>query len=203
MPHSIHPRDTHARLVKSAAAALFAIALSQPAFAQDAAASGAQGVGAAAVAQVQAHVVGIDAATNSVSLRGPQGRVVEVAVNPEVGDVKKLRIGDTVNIQYRNALLVRATKVKSNGIRERIETEATIPASGGVTATARSVEILATIQKIDTKKRLITLRGPSRTEVFELSPDVSLDGLKTGDTVRAQFVSATAIQVLRDGTTVK
>jgi len=203
MPHSIHPRDTHARLVKSAAAALFAIALSQPAFAQDAAASGAQGVGAAAVAQVQAHVVGIDAATNSVSLRGPHGRVVEVAVNPEVGDVKKLRIGDTVNIQYRNALLVRATKVKSNGIRERIETEATIPASGGVTATARSVEILATIQKIDTKKRLITLRGPSRTEVFELSPDVSLDGLKTGDTVRAQFVSATAIQVLRDGTTVK
>lgn len=203
MPHSIHPRDTHARLVKGAAAALFAIALSQPAFAQDAAASGVEGVGAATVAQVQAHVVGIDAATNSVSLRGPQGRVVEVAVNPEVGDVKKLRIGDTVNIQYRNALLVRATKVKSNGIRERIETEATIPASGGVTATARSVEILATIQKIDKKKRLITLRGPSRTEVFELSPDVSLDGLKTGDTVRAQFVSATAIQVLRDGTTVK
>jgi len=203
MPHSIHPRDTHARLVKSAAAALFAIALSQPAFAQDAAASGAQGVGAAAVAQVQAHVVGIDAATNSVSLRGPQGRVVEVAVNPEVGDVKKLRIGDTVNIQYRNALLVRATKVKSNGIRERIETEATIPASGGVTATARSVEILATIQKIDTKKRLITLRGPSRTEVFELSPDVSLVGLKTGDTVRAHFVSATSGQVLSDGTTVK
>ncbi len=70
-----------------------------------------------------------------------------------------------------------------------------------MTATARSVEILATIQKIDTKKRLITLRGPSRTEVFELSPDVSLDGLKTGDTVRAQFVSATAIQVLRDATT--
>jgi Cu/Ag efflux protein CusF len=195
-------RVLHTALVRAAAFA--AIALAHPVLAQDAA-SGAAGDarGAAAVAEVQAHVVGIDPATNSVALQGPQGRIVEVEVNPEVGDVKKLKIGDTVNIQYRNALLVRATKVKSTGIRERVDTEATIPASGGVTATARSVQILATIQKIDPKKRLITLRGPNRTEVFELSPDVSLDGLKTGDTVRAEFVSATAIQVLRGGSTVK
>jgi Cu/Ag efflux protein CusF len=195
-------RVLHTALVR--AAAIAAIALAHPVLAQDAA-SGAAGEarGAATVAEVQAHVVGIDPASNSVALQGPQGRIVEIAVNPEVGDVKKLRIGDTVNIQYRNALVVRATKVKSTGIRERIDTEATIPASGGVTSTARSVQILATIQKIDPKKRQITLRGPNRTEVFELAPDVSLDGLKAGDTVRAEFVSATAIQVLRGGSAVK
>jgi Cu/Ag efflux protein CusF len=186
------------------AAVIAAVALAHPAFAQDAA-SGAPGDarGAATVAEVQAHVVGIDPTTNSVALQGPQGRIVEVAVNPEVGDVKKLQIGDTVNIQYRNALLVRATKVKSTGIRQRVETEATIPASGGVTATARSVQILATIQKIDAKKRQITLRGPNRTEVFQVAPDVALNELKTGDTVQAEFVSATAIQVLRGGSAVK
>lgn len=195
-------RAVHTALVRAAVVA--ALAAGHPAFAQNAA-SGAttEARGAALVAEVQAHVVGIDPTTNSVALQGPRGRIVEVAVNPEVGDVKKLRIGDTVNIQYRNAVLVRATKVKSNGIRERVETEATIPASGGVTATARSVQILATIQKIDAKKRQITLRGPSHADVFEVSPDVSLKDLKVGDTVRAEFVSATAVQVMRNGTPVK
>jgi Cu/Ag efflux protein CusF len=202
MSFQAQPRALRTALVRAAVVA--ALAASHPAFAQNAAsAAGTDARGAAVVAEVQAHVVGIDPATNSVALQGPRGRIVDVAVNPEVGDVKKLRIGDTVNIQYHNALLVRATKVKSNGIRERVETEATIPASGGVTATARSVQILATIQKIDAKKREITLRGPSRTEVFEVSPDVSLKDLKVGDTVQAEFVSATAIQVTRSGTAVK
>ena len=202
MSFQAQPHALRTALVRAAVVA--ALAASHPAFAQNAAsAAGTDARGAAVVAEVQAHVVGIDPATNSVALQGPRGRIVEVAVNPEVGDVKKLRIGDTVNIQYHNALLVRATKVKSNGIRERVETEATIPASGGVAATARSVQILATIQKIDAKKRELTLRGPNRTEVYELSPDVSLKDLKVGDTVQAEFVSATAIQVTRGGTAVK
>jgi Cu/Ag efflux protein CusF len=202
MSFQAQPHALRTALVRAAVVA--ALAASHPAFAQNAASgAGTDARGAAVVAEVQAHVVGIDPATNSVALQGPRGRIVEVAVNPEVGDVKKLRIGDTVNIQYHNALLVRATKVKSNGIRERVETEATIPASGGVAATARSVQILATIQKIDAKKRELTLRGPNRTEVFELSPDVSLKDLKVGDTVQAEFVSATAIQVTRGGTAVK
>ncbi|BCQ25273.1 copper-binding protein [Caballeronia sp. NK8] len=159
--------------------------------------------GAAAIAEIQARVVGIDPVTNSVSLQGPQGRVAEVAVNPEIGDVKKLQLGDIVNIQYRSALLVRATKVKSDGIRQRIDTEAAIPASGGVMAQARVVEVIGTIERVDAKKRRVTLRGPSRTVTLDVAPDVSLAGLKAGDTVQAQFESATAVQVLRSGQAVK
>ncbi|GAB5094726.1 hypothetical protein P9250_11355 [Caballeronia sp. LP006] len=169
-----------------------------PAAAQDAA-SEPQARAGAAVAQVQAHVVGIDPVTNSVALKGPAGRVVEVAVNPQVADVKKLKIGDTVNIEYRNAVLMRAVKAKPGAIRERVDTQATVPATNGVTAQARTVEILATIQHIDKKKREITLRGPTHTVTLAVAPDLSLDGLKSGDMVHAQFESATAIQVLRDG----
>jgi Cu/Ag efflux protein CusF len=200
MSHSDQSRALRAAIVRAGLVA--ALAASYPALAQNAA-SGPDAVGAATVMQVQARVVGIDPATNSVALRGPAGRIVEVAVNPEVGDVKKLRIGDAVNIQYRNAIVVRATKVASNGIRERIDTEAVIPASGGVAAKARTVQVIATVQKVDAKKRLVTLRGPQRTEVFEVAPDVSLEGLKAGDTVRAEFVSATAVQVVRDGQMIK
>jgi Cu/Ag efflux protein CusF len=170
--------------------------------AQDAA-SAPTARGAAAIAQVQARVVGIDPVTNSVSLQGPAGRVVEVAVNPEIGNVKKLQLGDIVNIEYRSALLVRATKVKSDGIRQRIDTEAAIPASGGVMAQARIVEVIGTIERVDAKNRRVTLRGPSRTVTLEVAPDVSLAGLKAGDTVHAQFESATAVQVLRAGQAIK
>ncbi|SPB13094.1 hypothetical protein NOV72_00394 [Caballeronia novacaledonica] len=159
--------------------------------------------GAAAIAQIQARVVGIDPVTNSVSLQGPAGRVVEVAVDPAIGDVKKLQLGDVVNIEYRAAVLVRATKVKSDGIRQRIDTEATIPASGGVMAQARTVEVIGTIERIDTAKRRVTLRGPSRTVTLDVAPDLSLAGLKKGDAVHAQFESATAVQVLRGGQAVK
>jgi Cu/Ag efflux protein CusF len=170
-----------------------------PIWAQDA----PPGRAIAGVAQVQARVVGIDPATNSATLQGPSGRMVDVAVNPQVGDVSKLKLGDTVNIEYRNALLMRVEKAKPNGIRERIETNAAIPASGGVTASARVVEVLATIQRIDAKTRQITLRGPQRTVTLEVAPDVSLAGLKPGDMVHAQFESATAVQVMRDGQPVR
>ncbi|WP_250514961.1 copper-binding protein [Caballeronia sp. INDeC2] len=193
-PHRFFPR-----LAACAVLAFMAVGSSS---AQDATSAPAAR-GAAAIAQVQARVVGIDPVSNSVSLQGPAGRVVEVAVNPEIGDVKKLQLGDVVNIDYRSAILVRATKVKSDGIRQRIDTEAAIPASGGVMAQARVVEVIGTIERVDTKNRRVTLRGPSRTVTLEVAPDVSLAGLKAGDTVQAQFESATAVQVLRGGQAIR
>lgn len=192
----------HRSITRLATCAALAFASIGGASAQDAA-STPTARGAAAVAQVQARVVGIDPVTNSVSLQGPAGRVVDVAVNPEIGDVKKLQLGDIVNIEYRSALLVRATKVKSNGIRQRIDTEAAIPASGGVMAQARVVEVIGTIERVDAKNRRVTLRGPSHTVTLDVAPDVSLAGLKAGDTVQAKFESATAVQVLRGGQGIK
>ncbi|SOE46941.1 hypothetical protein SAMN05414139_00136 [Burkholderia sp. D7] len=175
-----------------------------PAFSQDAASgAGPGGVGGAAIAEVEARVVGIDSASNSVALRGSSGRVVQIAVNPEVGDVGKLQIGDTVHIKYANAVLIRATKVASNVIRERVDETATIPASGGSTATARRVQVLATVQKVDAARRIITIRGPNKTETLQAGSDVSLKGIKAGDSVHAEFIEATAVLVTRNGAPIK
>jgi len=175
-----------------------------PAFSQDAASdAGPGGVGGAAIAAVEARVVGIDSASNSVALRGSSGRVVQIAVNPEVGDVGKLQIGDTVHIKYANAVLICATKVASNGIRERVDETATIPASGGSTATARRVQVLATVQKVDAARRTITIRGPNKTETLQAGSDVSLKGIKAGDSVHAEFIEATAVLVTRNGAPIK
>ncbi|WP_322045737.1 hypothetical protein [Paraburkholderia sp. J67] len=197
----------------SVLAVMAAMAGSAPLYAQDAAAPDAAAPDASAPAaasaptgllqvgevQTVAHVVSVDAATNSVTLRGQQGKQVTVAVDPAVGNVSKLAPGDQVNIVYKEALLLRADKVDTKGIRERVVTTASTPASDGVTATARSVQVVATVQKVDRKHRKVTLRGPTRTVVVNVPQDVPIGSLKVGDSIRADYVGATAVEVLRNG----
>jgi hypothetical protein len=171
------------------------------AFAQEVAVVSAAGpgtIGAATVIRTKAVVIGIDLASRTATLRGVGGRIFDVTVSPEVGDMRKLRIGDNVDIAYQASLLIHANKVKSDGIRERIVTDEILPASGGIAASSHTVQVLATIEKVDVKKRLVTLRGPLRTGVIEVGPDVSLAGLKVGDSVRAELSTATAVHVTRD-----
>ncbi|MGF6732771.1 Cu/Ag efflux protein CusF [Paraburkholderia youngii] len=181
------------------------VAAAGSAFAQDNAASAPEqrAIGAAALLHVQARVVAIDPATNSVTLRGPHGGDETFDVNPQAADVSKLHIGDMVTIAYKKALLVGVDKLAPSGIRQRIDTEVTQPAANRVVASARRVEVVATVRKIDRKQRTITLRGPSRTETLDVAPDIPLDKLKVGDSVRAVFVSAIAASVSRNGSDVK
>lgn len=147
---------------------------------------------------VHATIVGIDAANRTLTLRGPHGDAA-VLVNKEVTNFDKLHLGDKVDVLYKNALLVSAEKVKGNGERERVDTAAYEPTSGknGVTGfdAARQIEVVATVESVDNKKRTITLRGPWHTETFDLTPDLAAEKLKRGDTIHAVFVSATAVQV--------
>jgi len=117
-------------------------------------------------------------------------------VSQQVAGFDQLKIGDRVDVLYKNALLVKADKVTGadKGIRARVDTQVYAPASGGFES-ARQIEVLATVQKIDHKKRLVTLRGAYQTQTLEVGPDVDLKGVKVGDTIHAVFVSAAAVQV--------
>jgi Cu/Ag efflux protein CusF len=189
---------------KFCAAALLAAGLSGtlPARAQSSdaqAAQGAQGAqGAVAMlppVRVQAQVVAIDPGANSVTIKGPRGDVDEVTVDPAVADVSKLRVGDVLDIAYQHALLLRLDKTSGSGIRQRIDTEAAIPASQGRTAAVHRIDVIATVQKVDRKKRIIVLRGPSRTVQLTVSPDIDISHVKVGDSVHAVFETAVAVQV--------
>jgi Cu/Ag efflux protein CusF len=162
--------------------------------------TGQYAVGVNSFRHIQARVAGIDPTYNSVTLRDTGGEMVVFEISPDVADVKTLEIGDMVNIAYRNAILTRMDTVASSDIRERIETEVMQPTSDGEVSSTRSVELVATVLKIDRKKRQVTLRGPIQTQEFEVAPTLSLDRLKVGDTVRAKFISAVAVSVARVGT---
>jgi Cu/Ag efflux protein CusF len=156
--------------------------------------------GVKAFRHIQARVAGIAPSHNSVTLRDAGGEMVVFEISPDIADVKTLQIGDTVNIAYRNAILTRMDKVASSGIRERIETEVLQPASDGEVSSTRSVEFVATVKKLDRKNREVTLRGPTQTQEFDVAPTLSLDSLKVGDAVRAEFIPPVAASVVRVGT---
>jgi Cu/Ag efflux protein CusF len=162
--------------------------------------TGRHAVDVKAFRHIQARVAGIDPSHNSVTLRDTGGEMVVFEISPDIADVNTLKIGDTVNIAFRKAILTRMDKVASSGIRERIETEVMQPASDGEVSSTRSVEFVATVLKIDRKNREVTLRGPTQTQEFDVAPTLSLDSLKVGDSVRAEFISSVAASVVRVGT---
>jgi len=180
-----------------AAWAAAVLTTAQPAWAQDSLASAAQGVvSAAEPVHMKATIVGIDAGSRALTLKGEGGNVVIVLVGQQVAGFDQLKVGDRVDALYKNALLVKAERVtgKSKGVRERVDTQAYTPASGGFES-ARQIEVLATVQKVDRKRRLVTLRGAYQTQTLEAGPQVDLSNVKVGDTIHAVFVSAAAVQV--------
>ncbi|WP_322011732.1 hypothetical protein [Paraburkholderia sp. J12] len=183
------------------AAFVFGIAAMQPAVAQTALASAAQAVVAnAQPVQVKAQIIGIDREERVVTLRGAAGNEVDIAIGPQVGNFDQLNVGDTVDVLYKNALLVAADKVtgKDKGIRQRVDTSVYVPASSGYDA-ARQVEVVATVQRIDRKKHQVTLRGVYRTVTLDVPPNFDLKDVKVGDSIHAVFVSAYATQVTPAG----
>lgn len=145
---------------------------------------------------VQAKIVGIDRASRIVTLRGPRSNDLDIALSRQVGNFDQLNVGDTVDVLYKNALLVTAEKVtgKDKGIRKRVDTNVYVPASSGYDA-ARQVEVQATVLRINAKKREVTLRGAYQTVTVDATPDVDLKTLKVGDMIHAVFISAYATQV--------
>lgn len=173
------------------------VTTAQPARAQNDMASTAQAVlSAAQPVHMTAQIVGIDAGNRALTLKGPEGNVAIVLVSQQVAGFDQLKIGDHVDVLYKNALLTKAEKVSGadKGIRERVDKQSYTPASGGYES-ARQTEVLATVLKIDRKQRLVTLRGAYQTQTFHAAPDVDLSDVKVGDTLHAVFVSAAAVQV--------
>ncbi|WDD94640.1 hypothetical protein Bsp3421_004774 [Burkholderia sp. FERM BP-3421] len=143
---------------------------------------------------MRALIVGIDAASRTLTLKGAKDFVSNVVVGPEVPGFEKLKVGDRVDVFSRNALLVTADKVDASDIRESKVTRSLTPKPSGFDTT-RQVELLATVTRIDRKARVVTLRGPQNTASYEVSPQLDLGALKVGDTVHAVYVSATAVNV--------
>ena len=62
--------------------------------------------------QVSAQVVGIDKATRTVTLKGPQGNSVDIVAGDEVKNFDQIKLGDFVVARYVQSLTLELKKTK-------------------------------------------------------------------------------------------
>jgi hypothetical protein len=187
------------------ALALIAAAFAATTFAQKPEAAGGVVVlsepGRAAVvreAEISAEVVAIDKATRTVTLKGPEGNVVDVVAGNEVKNFDQIKLGDFVVARYAQALTLelRKTKVKAGDVAVREDAARAKSGERPAVAGAREVTAIADVIGVDAKKSTITLKGP-RGNVVTLAvqnPD-QFKLVKKGDQVEVTYTEALALSV--------
>jgi hypothetical protein len=184
---------------------LITAALAATAFAQKPDAAGGTVVtsepGKAAVVRavvISAQVVGIDKATRTLTLKGPQGGVVDIAAGDEVKNFDQIKLGDFVVARYAQALALelRKTKVKAGEPTVREGAARSKPGEAPSAVGAREVTAIAEVIGVDAKNSTVTLKGP-RGNVVTLdvrNPD-QFKLVKKGDQVDVTYTEALALSV--------
>ena len=154
---------------------------------------------AAAVSTVDlaATVVGIDKATRTVTLKGAQGRTLEVVCGDEVRNFDQIKVGDQVNARYQESLTLELKKMATpTGATGAAVLARSAPGArpGGVVG--REMQVLADVVAVDPAKSVISLKGP-QGNIVDLkvqNPD-HFKVVKVGDQVEAVYTQALAIAV--------
>ncbi|WP_027210264.1 hypothetical protein [Burkholderia sp. WSM2232] len=159
--------------------------------------------GAEVIARLTSRIVRVDTQTSRITVEGSRGETVVIEVDPEVADVRRLKVGDEIHVEYKGALLLSAEKVEAKGVRSRVEEEAATPLAHGMSVKLRNVDVVATVQSLDRKNRQVLLRGPERSVLLQIAPNISLDRIAVGDSVHARYRAETAVLITRDGQPVR
>ena len=187
------------------ALALIATAFAATALAQQPGAGGGVAVtsepgkaAAVVAAKITAQVVGIDKATRTVVLKGPEGNVVDVVAGDEVRNFDQIKLGDLVVVRYAEALTLELRKTKTGAGSVSVNEGAALaePGERPAAAGARQISAIATVIAVDQKKSTITLKGP-RGNVVTLNvhnPD-QFKVVKKGDQVEVTYTEALALSV--------
>jgi hypothetical protein len=154
-------------------------------------------VAMARAVKASALVTAIDAASRTLTLKGPEGRLFELVAGDEVRNFDQIKVGDSVVVTYMRGLTMEVKK--GGGIRESTDKTDAARAKPGekpAGAVGRQVTVVADVVAVDQKKKTITLKGP-KGNVVELdvqNPD-HFKVVKKGDQVLVDYVEAVAVSV--------
>jgi Cu/Ag efflux protein CusF len=147
--------------------------------------------------KITASVQAVDYANRTVTLKGPRGKVVTLAVAPEVRNFDQMKAGDSVVVRYVEALSLELKK-GGTGVTERVESQDSARAQPGerpAGAVARQVKATANVIAVNRKTQVVTLRGPKQTVDLKVRDPKQLKLVKVGDRVEATYTEAMAISV--------
>ena len=148
--------------------------------------------------RLSARVQAISRKNRILTLKFPDEKVAKIKVANEVRNFDDIGVGDTIKARFKT--VVEVFPVNSTGKPLWPEIEEIKKAPKGTkpgTAILRPYEFQGVVTSLDPATRAIGLKGPAgkRVEVTE-KPDLTrFNEIKTGDTVVARFVEATAIDI--------
>ena len=183
----------------AANAALLALSLAfGNVLAADAPAAATPGAVLADTTRVEAEVVGVDKKSRTVTLKGPEGNVFDVAVGKEVKNFPQIKVGDRVIAEYAEALALKLKK--GSGLRETVEKSDMQTAKPGQKPGAvktREVDFVADVVDVDSKTGTVTILGAKgRVVKLKIKDPAVLAEIKKGDQVEGTYVQATGIIVV-------
>ncbi len=149
------------------------------------------------VAQITASVQAIDSAKRTVTLKGPAGDIVTLAVGSEVQNFDQIQVGDLVVVRYLEALTLELKK-RGTAKRERTErdvTERARPGERPAAVEAHEVHVVADVIALDPQTQTVTLRGPTRVVDLRVHDPEQFKLVAVGDQVEATYTEAVAISV--------
>ncbi|WP_427309117.1 hypothetical protein [Cupriavidus sp. H39] len=152
---------------------------------------------ATGTAKLTAKIVKIDAPTRTVSLKAADGKVTDLVVGPEARNFDQLKVGDTVTIEYKEALTMSLKKGSGPlAMHEREISDRAAPGAKPGGTVGREVTVTADVVSVDTSARTVTLKGPKgRTVNLLVENPERLKGIKKGDRVEAVYTEALAVSV--------
>ena len=147
---------------------------------------------------IKASVEKINKDAREVTLKGENGRTVTIKVPETARNFDQIKPGDVVTAKYTEsiALTVRKSDDPPSATGREAITRAPLGEKPAAQRTA-TVQINASIEKIDRDKRELTLMGPSGdTRVVKVPEEVKkFDSLKEGDQVVITATESFAIEV--------
>lgn len=157
---------------------------------------------AGGVVEYRTTLLGIDVKKRTIQVADDHGKPVTFLVGPDVRNFENMRKGDKIIVAYERSVAI--SVAPGNGIRSRVVTEGAdraVPGEKPAADAARNLKVVATVQRIDRKSNVVTLRGPQRTVDVNVEDPKLLEGVKVGDSVTVNYTEAIAVAVTPDPST--
>jgi hypothetical protein len=146
---------------------------------------------------VTATVESVDLATRMVTLKGPEGKLMEFRAGEEVKNLPQVKVGDQVVMTYYESIAAQILKPGTDpGVVAQQAIATAKPGEKPAGAAAQQVTVTATVEAIDENREYVTLKGPKgKSTAVKVRDPKNLEGVKVGDTVMITYTEALAVSV--------
>ena len=148
---------------------------------------------------VVATVEAVDLENRIITVKGPEGNIVDIKAGEQVKNLAQIKVGDSVEITYYESIAAKVYKAGEapQGAAATVATERTAkPGEKPSGIVGSQVTLTATIESISPNKTTVTLKmADGKYKVVKIQDKKNLTNVKVGDEVVITVTETLAIAV--------